>query len=153
MGRPPKLTQDLRLTLVEVIKIGTPLKVALSYVGLTDDVIYVWRNKAEAAKRLAHPTKELQAFVDFFGEVDRAMHEATVSAQRTIHYLFNRDLTVLTTEEKRLAFQAAQFHLTHRNGQDYSTRSRTELTGSEGGPLHISGKEALALLREIGESE
>ena len=150
-GRPPKLTPELRVALIDVIKVGTPLKTALAFVGLTDDTIYTWRNRAESAKKLAHPSKELQGFVDFFGEVDRAVHEAAISAQRTVHYLFSRDLATLSTEEKRLALQAAQFHLTHRNGSDYNTRMTTELTGSDSGPIRFSGREALELLREISE--
>lgn len=152
-GRPPKLTVELQRTLIGALRVGTPLKTALGFVGLSDEIIYQWRNKAEAGKKVKNPSKELQAFIKFFGEVDRALHQANVSAQRTVNYLFARDLGELSTEERRLALQAAEFHLTHRLPSEYNTKTTTELTGAEGGPLFIDGKAALALLREIGEDD
>jgi hypothetical protein len=167
MGRPTKLTEEIKSTLIAVIRIGVPLKTALGYVGLTDDVIYYWRNQAEAAKKLVRPTKDQKAAIDFFGEVDMALHEASVEAQRTVYEIATTPLErtfervdektgeVITytlptpTEEKRLALQAATFHLTHRNSKDYSTRVTTEVTGEDGGPVNISGKMAIQLLREL----
>jgi transposase-like protein len=153
-GRGPKLTAELRTQLVETIRVGTPLKTALGFVGLTDEVVYAWRNKAEAGKKVKFPSKELQSFMDFFSEVDKALQESHVRAQNTVHTLMTRAITEDTTpEQQRVILQAAQFHLTHRLPSEYNTKTTTELTGAEGGPLFIDGKAALALLREVGEAD
>lgn len=145
------MTPELRRTLIGAISIGTPLKTALQFVGLSDEVIYTWRNRAEAAKKVAHPTKETQDIVEFFGEIDRALAEATIRAQRGIAYLFSQDMSSLTPEQQRIALQAAQFHLTHRNSADYNTKVTTEITGPEGGPVQVSGRVALEMLRELAD--
>ena len=41
-------------------------------------------------------------------------------------------------EDKSLAFRAAQFHLTHRDPENYSTQTRTELTGRDSGPVDLA---------------
>jgi hypothetical protein len=148
------LTEALKKNLIGAIRVGTPLKTALGFVGLTDDVIYTWRNKAEAGKKVKNPSVELQSFIKFFGEVDQALHEANVRAQTSVHTLMTKQITESTTpEQQRVILQAATFHLTHRLPSEYSTRIQTEVTGGEGGPLHIDGKMALSLLLELSEGE
>lgn len=44
-------------------------------------------------------------------------------------------MAVPTTEDKRLALQAATWYLSHREQRDYSTR--LEHTGAEGGPVEV----------------
>jgi transposase-like protein len=152
-GRPIgsfKLTEELKKNLIGAIRVGTPLKTALGYVGLSDEMIYVWRNRAEQAKKVKNPSKELQALISFFGEVDKALNEANVRAQASVHTLFTRPITEETSpEQQRVILQAAQFHLTHRLSKDYSTRVTTEVTGEDGGPVQVSGRMAIDLLRDL----
>lgn len=149
MGRPMKLTPELQKSLIKVIKSGAPLKTALGYVGVTDETIYTWRNKAEAGKKVKWPSKELKAFIDFFVELDKAVHEANVKAQDYVTYLFTQPVDDLSDEQRSLAFRAATFQLTHRDGKNYSPRVQTEVTGEDGGPVQVSGRMAIELLRDL----
>jgi hypothetical protein len=48
----------------------------------------------------------------------------------------------VSVEERRLAEKAAEFHLTHRDPKNYSTQTRTEVTGADGGPVELSAEKA-----------
>jgi hypothetical protein len=84
--------------------------------------------------------------------LDKALAEANVFAQRSIHTLMTKKIEDSTTpEQQRVILSAAQFHLTHRDPEGYNTRQRMELTGADGGPIDIeaSADKAWKQLQEI----
>lgn len=125
--------------LVNTIRLGTPLKTACSFAGISDETLRKWRKRGEEAAKIApgrrNPTDK--KYADFVGQIDKALAEANVRAQATIHGLMTKPVATATPEEQRIALSAAQFFLTHRDPDHYSTKTRTELTGADGTPLEV----------------
>lgn len=77
MGRPTKLTPEVRAMLVNLIKSGQPIANACSVVGIDESTFYNWKVRAEAGEH---------DFLDFFKSLKRAedecqaMHLANITA-------------------------------------------------------------------------
>jgi hypothetical protein len=139
--------------LITAVRLGNPFKTAALFAGIDETTLVKWRAKGRAALNLPsgkrNPTE--RKFADFVLAFDKALAEANVRAQATIHTLMTRDLQNATPEQQRVAMAAAQFHLTHRDPKNYSTQVRTELTGKDDGPVDVDamGFEFVSILREV----
>ena len=143
------LTKERETALLNAIKTGAPLDTCAAFAGVTREALRQWRRRGEKALELPagrrSPTE--RRYAAFVGELDRALSEASMRAQTTV-----RQLMVVPdgadAASRRVALEAAKFHLTHRDARNYSTQVRAELTGADGGPLDIdvSTDAALELL-------
>lgn len=126
-------------TLINAIRLGNPLKTACNFAGLSDETVRVWRRKGEAALELPqgrrNPTQ--RKYADFVGRLDKSLAEANFRAQATIHALMTQDVRSVTPEQQRIALQAAQFFLTHRDNANYTTRTKTEVSGVDGAAIEV----------------
>jgi len=160
------LNAERQKMLLDAITIGTPLKTAALYAGIENETLRKWRARGEDAQNVPpgkrSPTE--RKYADFVGALGRALATAAHQAQLTVTRNMTMPLTrpevvrradgtdeviqvPVSVEERRLAQQAAQFHLTHRSGKpetdsSYSTQTRTEVTGADGAPLELSAEKA-----------
>jgi hypothetical protein len=140
MGRPTKFDAERSDVILDAIRVGSPLGTACKFAGIHRDTLRQWRLSGERAS-LVRPGKRTpteQKFAHFSDLLDRALAQAAVQAQRTIHTLMTQDLDGATPEQQRIAMSAAQFYLTHRLSEHYNTRTSTEMTGKNGGPLEVA---------------
>jgi hypothetical protein len=126
--------------LITAVRLGNPFKTAALFAGIDETTLVKWRAKGKAALQLPsgkrNPTD--RKFADFVVGFDKALAEANVRAQQTIHALMTMNLQNATPEQQRVALSAAQFHLTHRDPKNYSTQVRTEITGADSGPVDLA---------------
>jgi hypothetical protein len=145
------LNEQTSKTILDAIKVGTPLHTAAAVAGVSDETLRVWRRLGEKAQAVPpgrrSPTE--RRLVRFLGALDAAMALASARAQAVVFDTFTQ------VEDRALAFRAACWHLEHRERADYAPRS--EVTGAEGGPVEMSGGEAwdilTGLVRKYAEPE
>jgi hypothetical protein len=139
-GRPAVIDDERGEALLNALRLGTPLHVACQFAGVSDETLRLVRIRGN--KALAVPPGERnpseRKYAKFIGDLDKAVVQAGVSAQRTIHSLMSQDVRSATPEQQRIAMSAAQFFLTHRLPDYYNTKISAELTGKNGGPLEVA---------------
>lgn len=143
-GRPMLLTDDVNARLVSAVRLGNSLRVAMSFAGVNEPTLRLWRRRAEKALTLPAGSRsegERKA-IKLITELDLAMDEALVRAQGTVHALMTRSLTLngepLDAARERVTLDAAKFFLSHKNARDYNTQQRHELTGPDGRPIDVN---------------
>jgi hypothetical protein len=153
-GPAVTMTKERRDTLINAVRMGNPLKTASEYSGISGETVRTWRAKGEMYRGIPEKdrTAGQQTYVQFASDLGKAMSEAFVQAQRTVHLLMRspgKDERPMTMDEKRLALQAAEFFLKSRDVQNYGT-SRQELTGADGTDLiNSTADEAFERLQAI----
>lgn len=136
-----KLNVERQTTLINAIRLGTPLATAALFADVDKESIRHWRRKGEDARKMAPSTRTptQQRYVDFVVELNKALAEAALVAQRTVHSFMSKALNdpdnPVSVEDKRLALDASKFYLTHRDGKNYNPR--VEITGEDGGPVAV----------------
>lgn len=152
-GRPTIFDQERSEALLNAIRLGTPLQVACDFAGISRETLRLWRQRGNRA--LAGDPRRLspidRKFAAFIVALDKAVAQAGVQAQRTIHTLMSQDVRSATPEQQRIAMSAAQFFLTHRLPDYYTTKVSTELTGKDGGPIEmaLTAEKAWEIVRAI----
>ena len=159
-GRPigaTKLDAARSQELLNAIRLGSPLQLACDFAGISRETLRKWRLRGEKALLVPpgdrSPTE--RNFVAFVGALGKAVAQAGVQAQRTVHSLMSQELKEKTPEQQRIALTAATFFLTHRLSDYYTTKTSTELTGKNGGPLDValSADRAWEILQAINKGE
>ena len=157
VGHPSVFDAQRSDILLNAIRIGTPYQLACDFAGIHRDTLRKWRRRGEQALLIPSgrrgPTD--RKFAEFVGALDKALAESGVRAQQTIHTLMTLDVKNTTPEQQRVAMSAAQFHLTHRLADYYTTKTSTELTGKDGGPIDValSAERAWEILQAINKGE
>ncbi len=149
-GRPTALNDEVARTLLNALRLGNPFVTACQFAGIDDSTLRRWRQKGDEALRLS-PGKRSPSqrkYAEFRTAIDKAIVEANVRAQQTIHTVMTQPLQNATSEEKRIIVDAAKFYLTHRDPSHYSTQQRTELTGKDGEAVEISAAEVWNVLQK-----
>jgi hypothetical protein len=156
-GRPPALNPEREAALLNAIKTGVPLRIAASYSGVDERTVKQWRSKGEAAlhKKASDRSGSERLYAGFVTHLDEALSYCATQAQALITSIIKAGMGEnVAVDQQRVSLQAAQFVLTHRFRDDYTTRS--ELTGKDGAPLEMSAGEAwdklLALTGREAES-
>ncbi len=156
-GRPTIFDATRSEALLNAIRLGAPIAVSCDFAGISRATLALWRNRGEKA-RAADQGKLSpidRKFVVFIDALDKAVAQAAIQAQRTIHTLMSQEVKNATPEQQRIAMSAAQFFLTHRLSRHYNTSTRTELTGRDGGPLEVAltSEQAWEIVRSIQSGE
>lgn len=162
------LSADRQKILLDAITIGTPIVTSCLLAGVDDSTLRKWRARGEDALDVPSGKRSgtEHKYANFVTALGRALATASHQAQLTVTRNMTMPLTrpevvrradgtdeivqvPISVEERRLAQQAAQFHLTHRDPTNYSTQTRTEVTGADGGPVEVSAEKAWALLQSV----
>ena len=132
----------------------------MSYMSVTHDYKGVRTAPARlesAGERADHPASKRSAFdqrcVEFLTAHDKRATEWIVRSETVVNLAQSPGNSTAawdraTPEQQRLAFDASKFKLTHLAPDEYSTKTKSELSGPDGGPLQISAKEAWDLFQE-----
>ena len=152
-GPESKLTVERQNQLLGALSAGVPMGTAADFAGVHVDTISRWRRKGEEAERMPPSTRSTtqQEYVEFAVKCRTALAQSNAVAQRLVYRLMSvpEDATI---EEKSLALRSAQFHLTHRDPKNYSTR--VEMTGADGQPIEVvKGQSVWAKMKAIHERE
>lgn len=146
--KPDQLTVVVVDRLVTVLSNATPLATALAYCGVPASTFRDWRRRADKAAEIQpgrrNPTE--RRYVDAFARIDKAISETTVTATAIVRS------SMLQGDDKRVALDAAKFHLNRRE-KEYQQTSRHELTGADGGAIltaQLDAAEAWQALVELG---
>ncbi len=157
MGRPSMLDAERIEVLLNAARLGTPLKTCCAFAGISNETLRKWRIRGEKAltveKGRRNPTE--RKFADFVVSLDKALTEANVRAQATVHALMTQPMKGATPEQARIALDASKFFLTHRDRENYNTKVNAELTGRGGGPIEVefSASKAWEVLQAINSGE
>jgi hypothetical protein len=139
-GRPAVIDDERGVALLNALRLGTPLHVACKFAGISDETLRLVRIRGNKALAVApgYRNTSQKKYAKFIGDLDKAVVQAGVQAQGTIHALMTQDIRRATPEQQRLAMSAAQFYLTHRLPDYYNTKTNMEMTGKDGGPLEVA---------------
>lgn len=132
-GRKTKLTAETKDKFLHAIRLGASYEIACGFAGITYQTYLNWKEKA------AQP--ENAAFFDFFEDITRAESEAAV------HWL--------TLVEKHATDDPkwAIWKLERRYPKDYGQRTRTELTGADGGAIRVQAVDYRAGLKAVAPDD
>lgn len=117
MGRPTKLTDDLRENIALLVGQGNYIETAAAYCGISKVTLYTWM-------RLGHKEDE-GPHRDFLNAVTKAEATGEMQALRTIS----------AAGEK--AWQALAWRLERKFPDRWGRRDRMEISGPGGGPVQV----------------
>lgn len=167
-GRPALLTEEVHKKLIEATKMGSPMTVAASYVGVSVRTFERWMQRGYDAQLVVDDEQELpkeeepyrvlfreveqarsQAAVMHVGLIQRAAQGGVVTEETTKKY---RDPeTGGVVEEKTVKrsapdWRAGAWYLErqHRLHFGKDDKHQVEITGAGGGPVEVVEVEALA---------
>jgi choline dehydrogenase-like flavoprotein len=141
VGRKKALLQpDLEQTLLDYIRIGTPVRVAVASAGVSERSFYSWVNRGRAEReRLATVKGAKQnasevVFVQFLQSVERAKAEA-----------ITKKVAVIAKSGNDGDWRAAAWWLERQMPEEFGKTDRVEIGGTNG--------EAIKIQVEIGDLE
>lgn len=140
MARPTILTKALVKTMAEARAQGMPIRDICGKVGVTERIYYRWHSKGLAEVEADdHPLTLCGEFVQELAKAE---------ARRVARLLASVDRGV--EKDPKLALDV----VSRMRPNDYGLRSRTELTGANGGPVEVAGKLSMVdVVREVEEEE
>jgi hypothetical protein len=157
MGRPTALNDALQETIINAIRQGINEKKAASFAGVSIESIRTWRRKGDAAlaKKSNERSPTERKYANFAVAIDRALVECSVMMQSVVTGIASYGARqagqpIPSVEQQRISLTAATWWLSHRERDEYTTRS--EITGKDGAPLDLSAADALAIFRELAAS-
>lgn len=115
-GRPSKFTEQTKTKILEGIRLGLEPSRACVLAGLTFETLNLWRTKAIEDK--------LPAYIEFFEDIEKAKVE-----HERIHLLN------ISEAAKAGTWTASAWTLERMFPDKYSLKTRTEITGKDGGPV------------------
>jgi len=117
MGRPTKLTPELKDKIIEYVREGVSFHDACVALGIGESTLYHWKQKGKKQK--------YGKYRQFLEEITKAEHEAKVW----------RILTVAKGEKEdpRLALEM----LARKYPKEFGRKDRHEITGEDGKPIKI----------------
>ena len=128
MGRPTKLTPQVRDKIIEALTAGNYAKHAVAYAGVDMATYCRWMEKGEQGR---------SPYREFREAVEAAKAEAVV-----------RNVTIIQ-RAARTDWRAAGWYLERTQREEFGKVTRQEVSGPDGGPIEIQGdprQDLLALL-------
>lgn len=159
-GRPTTLTAEIEARIIASRVLGLSWERCAKLAGVARASVKNWQDRGRAA--LEKPASQRNAFdnkcIDFLIASEQADDEWVRRCETVLQMSMSpaqneAKWASASSDDKDRAARVAMFKLTHQAPDEYSTKTSTELSGPDGGPLFIDGKQALALLREIGEDD
>ncbi len=133
MGRPTKLTQEVVDKLCDFLRIGGYLEHACGYAGITNTIVYAWRDKglADEAKGVKSAAR------DFLGALTRATTEGQAIHLAAIASV-GKGEPIRPTHHPRDARISIEF-LGRRYPEFYGRKERLELGGAkDAAPIRLA---------------
>lgn len=153
MGAPTALNSERQATILTAIRNGSTEKRASAFGGVSLDTIKQWRRKGDAAlaKKSTNRSPTERKYADFVTALNKALAETAVMMQTVVAQIAARGTGAeVSVEQQRISLTAATWWLSHRERDDYTTRS--EVTGKDGAPLELSAGDALAIFRDLAKT-
>jgi hypothetical protein len=140
-GRKTALLQpDLEQTILDYIRIGTPVRVAVTSAGVSEQTFYSWINRGVAERERLKMIKGAKIntseviFLKFLESVERAKAEA-----------ITKKIAVIAKSGNDGDWRAAAWWLERQMPEEFGKTDRVEIGGTNGEPIKIQV--------EIGELE
>lgn len=140
MGRPSKLTEDVKERFLKSIRVGNDKKVAAAVAGISESTLYSWLEKGR------QPDAEPE-FLEFLESVTQAEAQAEVNAVGRIRQAADNG-----------RWQASAWWLERKYGERWgrNDKIRQEISGPNGAPLVITiedAKKAVLAYLDEGDSK
>ena len=132
-GRKTALLQpNLEQTLLDYIRIGTPVRIAVTTAGVSEQTFYSWINRGMAEReRLklvkgakSNPTEVI--FLKFLEQVEQAKAEAVT-----------KKVAVIAKSGNEGDWRAAAWWLERQMPEEFGRTDRVEIGGTDGGAIRI----------------
>lgn len=126
------LKPDLEQNLLDYIRIGTPVRVAVASAGVAEKSFYSWmarglaeRERLALSKGVKENPSEL-IFLQFLQQVERARAEAVT-----------KKIAVIAKSGNDGDWRAAAWWLERQMGEEFGRTDRVEIGGTNGEPIKI----------------
>jgi transposase len=120
MGRPTKLTPDIENAIVTALRAGNYAETAVAYAGIGLSTYYRWMERGQSE------AEDDRAYREFREAIEKARAAAEV-----------RDIALIDKAAANGSWQAAAWKLERRYPQRWGRVVRTEVTGADGGAVHV----------------
>jgi hypothetical protein len=156
-GRPPSLTDEVQEQIFVNRRLGISWERSARLAGVNITTVKNWKARGEAAlektptKRNAFDNKCIAFLAASAVVEDEWLRRCeTVLAFALESGSGKERWNNASDADRALATSTAKFKLTHQASDEYSTKSATELTGKDGGPVDIalSGEDVFKVLLE-----
>jgi LmbE family N-acetylglucosaminyl deacetylase len=134
------MNRDLEQTLLDYIRIGTPVRIAVTTAGVSNQTFYSWINRGLAERERLKMVKGAKKnpseviFLDFLDKVERAKAEA-----------ITKKVAVIAKSGNEGDWRAAAWWLERQMPDEFGKTDRVEIGGTNG--------EAIKIQVEMGELE
>jgi hypothetical protein len=132
-GRKTALLQPhMEQTLLDYIRIGTPVRIAVTTAGVSEQTFYSWINRGMAERerlKLVKGAKENPTeviFLKFLEQVEQAKAEA-----------ITKKVAVIAKSGNDGDWRAAAWWLERQMPEEFGRTDRVEIGGTDGGPIKI----------------
>lgn len=125
IGRPPRLSQEIRATICQALSIGMSMEGAASLAGVSVSTLYGWIRRGKAAKA--------GGFSGFVKEVKKALAQFEV-----------RNAAIINRAAQLGDWKPALALLERRRSKDWAKMEKHEMSGAGGKPIQYE------IIRESG---
>jgi transposase len=132
-GRKTALLQpDLEQTILDYIRIGTPVRIAVTSAGVSEQTFYSWINRGVAERERMKMIKGAKnnpsevIFLKFLESVERAKAEA-----------ITKKIAVIAKSGNDGDWRAAAWWLERQMPEEFGKTDRVEIGGTNGEPIKI----------------
>lgn len=128
-GRPTKLTPELQDAICKLVRRGVPKHRAARLSGISEHSFHGWLARGRE--------EEDGIYRRFFEAVSEAENDLLRKAVDSVVDLFDPSAPGADRIEPSTRLNAAKFILSHRYREDFTTRTETEVSGKDGGPVRV----------------
>ena len=157
-GRPTSLTKEIQDRIVANRVLGISWDRCARLAGVAPGSVKNWRARGEAALAKNPSTRNAldNKCIEFLTAIDVAEDEWVRRCETVLAFSMDpgssaEKWNAAPIEKQRLAVETSKFKLTHQLSDEYSTKTSTELTGANGGPLDLTisnGEDVFQVLME-----
>lgn len=157
-GRTPSLTKEIQELFLANLRLGIDWESCARLAGVAPNTVKNWKARAEQAREKI-PSKR-DAFdnkcLEFLAQYEASEDEWVRRCETVLALSMEPGSSKIKWDEasdadKDRSLTTSKFKLTHQRPDKYSTKSATELTGKDGGPVDISlanGEDVFKVLLE-----
>lgn len=161
-GRPSILSDEVQAEFFNNRSMGLSFDRAAKLAGVSSTSVKNWRATGETAlaKPISKRTPHEQKCVTFVTALEKIDSEWLRRCEIVLNFSLSPGQNKKTWEdatqaERSEATATAKWKLSHQAPEEYSTQTRTELTGADGGPVEIdpTGMDVFNILLKVKKYE
>jgi hypothetical protein len=144
-GRKTLLTPEVQREFFVARAMGLSLERSAHWAGVSDTSIRNWRTEGQDASSIpaSKRTPMEQKCVEFLRALERVDNEWIMRCEMVLNFSMTPGQNAqawknASNEDRRLANDTAKWKLSHQAPGEYSTQTRTELTGKDSGPVDLA---------------